>query len=85
MDLQTGKFSFRQLQAATKNFDEANKIGEGGFGSVYKVFCGNNISIYLLKLTNWLIVSIVIKVALLFSEGILTLFLKCRAFYQMAP
>ncbi|CAL9016871.1 unnamed protein product [Prunus brigantina] len=35
VDLQTGKFSFRQLKAATNNFDEANKIG-GGFGSVYK-------------------------------------------------
>ncbi|ONI12332.1 hypothetical protein PRUPE_4G157800 [Prunus persica] len=36
VDLQTGKFSFRQLKAATNNFDKANKIGEGGFGSVYK-------------------------------------------------
>ena len=25
------------LRAATENFDEANKLGEGGFGSVYKV------------------------------------------------
>ncbi|KAB2623557.1 leucine-rich repeat receptor-like serine/threonine-protein kinase [Pyrus ussuriensis x Pyrus communis] len=36
VDLQTGKFTFKQLKAATTNFDKANKIGEGGFGSVYK-------------------------------------------------
>ncbi|XP_057441279.1 probable LRR receptor-like serine/threonine-protein kinase At1g07650 isoform X2 [Lotus japonicus] len=36
MDLQTGLFTLRQIKAATKNFDAANKIGEGGFGSVYK-------------------------------------------------
>jgi len=50
VDLQTGKFTFRKLKDATNNFDKANKIGEGGFGSVYKVFCGTNISIYLLHL-----------------------------------
>ncbi|KAJ0017112.1 hypothetical protein Pint_10255 [Pistacia integerrima] len=27
-----------QLRAAAKNFDSENKIGEGGFGSVYKAF-----------------------------------------------
>lgn len=37
LDLQTGLFTLRQIKAATKNFDPANKIGEGGFGSVYKV------------------------------------------------
>ncbi|KAF3451342.1 hypothetical protein FNV43_RR07437 [Rhamnella rubrinervis] len=36
LDLQTGGFTFRQIKAATNNFDPKNKIGEGGFGSVYK-------------------------------------------------
>ena len=35
--LQTVCFTWRQLQAATNNFDEAKKLGEGGFGSVFKV------------------------------------------------
>lgn len=37
LDLQTGSFTLRQIKAATNNFDDANKIGEGGFGPVYKV------------------------------------------------
>ncbi|MFS7984233.1 putative protein kinase RLK-Pelle-DLSV family [Helianthus anomalus] len=36
LELQTGYFSFRQIKTATHNFDPANKIGEGGFGPVYK-------------------------------------------------
>ncbi|XP_025801530.1 probable LRR receptor-like serine/threonine-protein kinase At1g07650 [Panicum hallii] len=36
LDLQTGSFTLRRIKAATRNFDPANKIGEGGFGSVYK-------------------------------------------------
>ncbi|KAF7847040.1 hypothetical protein BT93_L3418 [Corymbia citriodora subsp. variegata] len=35
-DLQTGHFTLRQIKAATNNFDSVNKIGEGGFGPVYK-------------------------------------------------
>ncbi|KAL2247477.1 putative serine/threonine-protein kinase isoform X2 [Sesamum indicum] len=29
-------YSYKELQIATENFSPANKIGEGGFGSVYK-------------------------------------------------
>ncbi|XP_059661402.1 probable leucine-rich repeat receptor-like serine/threonine-protein kinase At3g14840 [Cornus florida] len=36
LDLPTGTFTLRQIKAATNNFDVANKIGEGGFGPVYK-------------------------------------------------
>lgn len=36
LQLQTGYYSLRQIKAATNNFDSANKIGEGGFGPVYK-------------------------------------------------
>ncbi|XXG90291.1 hypothetical protein AAC387_Pa12g2096 [Persea americana] len=36
LDLQTGSFTLRQIKAASNNFDAANKIGEGGFGPVYK-------------------------------------------------
>ncbi|KAJ6292722.1 hypothetical protein OIU78_024827 [Salix suchowensis] len=46
LDLKTGSFTLRQLKAATENFNSANKIGEGGFGSVYKVCHLMNISYY---------------------------------------
>lgn len=34
-------FTFNELRSATDNFNSSNKIGRGGFGTVYKVirFC----------------------------------------------
>jgi len=37
LDLKTGVFTLRQIKVATNNFNISNKIGEGGFGPVYKV------------------------------------------------
>jgi len=37
LNLQMGLFTMRQIKAATNNFDISNKIGEGGFGPVFKV------------------------------------------------
>ncbi|RXH84042.1 hypothetical protein DVH24_026941 [Malus domestica] len=36
LEQKTGYFTLRQIKAATGNFDPTNKIGEGGFGPVYK-------------------------------------------------
>ncbi|KAI3796767.1 hypothetical protein L1987_39452 [Smallanthus sonchifolius] len=36
LNLKTGVFTYKQIKAATDNFAESNKLGEGGFGSVYK-------------------------------------------------
>ncbi|XP_057432287.1 probable leucine-rich repeat receptor-like serine/threonine-protein kinase At3g14840 [Lotus japonicus] len=36
LNQQTSLFTLRQIKAATNNFDIGNKIGEGGFGPVYK-------------------------------------------------
>ncbi|RDY13855.1 putative LRR receptor-like serine/threonine-protein kinase, partial [Mucuna pruriens] len=41
LNLQTGLFTFRQIKIATNNFDISNKIGEGGFGPVYKGILSN--------------------------------------------
>lgn len=45
LDLQTGSFTLLQIKAATNNFNSKNKIGEGGFGPVYKVIYRNIFSL----------------------------------------
>ncbi|KAK8592293.1 hypothetical protein V6N13_062879 [Hibiscus sabdariffa] len=37
MAMQSLQFEYRIIEAATNNFSEVNKVGAGGFGSVYKV------------------------------------------------
>lgn len=32
-------FSYSEMRKATHSFSGANKIGEGGFGSVFRVIC----------------------------------------------
>ncbi|KAG9448163.1 hypothetical protein H6P81_014291 [Aristolochia fimbriata] len=52
LDLQTGSFTLRQIKAATNNFDVANKIGEGGFGPVYKGLLSDGIIIAVKQLSS---------------------------------
>jgi len=37
-------FKMETLLAATENFHDDNKLGEGGFGPVYKVILATNLS-----------------------------------------
>ncbi|XP_039170863.1 probable leucine-rich repeat receptor-like serine/threonine-protein kinase At3g14840 [Eucalyptus grandis] len=50
--LQIGSFTLRQIKAATHNFDAANKIGEGGFGSVYKGLLSDGTTIAVKQLSS---------------------------------
>lgn len=40
--LESLQFQFSTIRVATDNFSDANKLGEGGFGSVYKVIKHNH-------------------------------------------
>ncbi|KAK3424533.1 hypothetical protein EUGRSUZ_F01306 [Eucalyptus grandis] len=52
LDLQTGRFTLRQIKAATGNFASVNKIGEGGFGPVYKGTLSDGIIIAVKQLSS---------------------------------
>ncbi|KAF6160760.1 hypothetical protein GIB67_035961 [Kingdonia uniflora] len=43
-------FGFKDLKTATKNFSEENKLGEGGFGDVYKGILANGKTVAIKKL-----------------------------------
>ncbi|KAK3440684.1 hypothetical protein EUGRSUZ_B00960 [Eucalyptus grandis] len=52
LDIQIGHFTLRQIKAATSNFDSVNKIGEGGFGPVYKGTLSNGTIIAVKQLSS---------------------------------
>ncbi|KAL5200321.1 hypothetical protein ABZP36_021524 [Zizania latifolia] len=48
------RYSYKELAKATSNFDQSNKIGEGGFGPVYKgtLKDGTDVAVKLLSLQS---------------------------------
>ncbi|XP_058074870.1 probable LRR receptor-like serine/threonine-protein kinase At1g53440 [Magnolia sinica] len=52
LDLRTSLFALRQIRAATGNFHISNKLGEGGFGSVYKGLLSDSTSIAVKQLSS---------------------------------
>ncbi|WCJ23669.1 Leucine-rich repeat transmembrane protein kinase [Euphorbia peplus] len=52
LDLQTGYFTLRQIKRATNNFDPTFKIGEGGFGPVYKGVLSDGVVIAVKQLSS---------------------------------
>ncbi|XP_058749743.1 uncharacterized protein LOC131622704 isoform X2 [Vicia villosa] len=61
MELKTGYFSLRQLKIATNNFDHQNKIGEGGFGPVYKGIMPDGDVIAVKQLSSNIYMSVLLK------------------------
>ncbi|KAI9085915.1 hypothetical protein K1719_031992 [Acacia pycnantha] len=52
LDLKTGYFYLKQIKEATNNFAPKNKIGEGGFGPVYKGVLSDGVVIAVKQLSS---------------------------------
>ncbi|KAI9085893.1 hypothetical protein K1719_031970 [Acacia pycnantha] len=52
LDLKTGYFSLKKIKDATNNFAPENKIGEGGFGPVYKGVLSDGVVIAVKQLSS---------------------------------
>ncbi|KAH9723430.1 putative leucine-rich repeat receptor-like serine/threonine-protein kinase [Citrus sinensis] len=52
VDLHTASFTLKQIKAATNNFAPDNKIGEGGFGPVYKGLLADGTAIAVKQLSS---------------------------------
>ncbi|XP_039167307.1 G-type lectin S-receptor-like serine/threonine-protein kinase At1g11410 [Eucalyptus grandis] len=59
-------FDFETVAAATSNFSFANKLGQGGFGSVYKVI---NLPIQLNPNGDWILICIFFQLQLSVPYG----------------
>ncbi|KAF3794612.1 putative receptor-like protein kinase [Nymphaea thermarum] len=52
LNLQTAIFTLRQIKGATNNFSAGNKIGEGGFGPVYKGYLSDGTIVAVKQLSS---------------------------------
>lgn len=48
-------YTYKDLQLATQYFRAENKIGEGGFGSVYKVYFSDSLSMCVWIVLNYVL------------------------------
>lgn len=70
----------RQIKVATNNFDPQNKIGEGGFGPVYKVNMDKVVVNFTSELFSFEMLS-----SIIYEKVILKALPIHRVYYRMVP